>query len=218
MKYTNTTGRNDIVEAKVTVDTQNVYFYVQTEEYITMYDTTSSWMQLFVDVDSSTATGWYGYDFIINYSAKDEFTTTVARYNGKDGAYSFEVVGEVSYRAKENRMMIAIPQEMLGITNPNGIKFQFKWADSTTEITTMEQFYTDGDAAPLGRMNYTFQNCLDPEKAEQYVPGDRNETTEQQPEGDETKPGGCKAILGGVIVLACLIPVPFAISTKKKKH
>lgn len=218
--YVNETGRNDILSAKVTADTKNVYFYVDTREDITKSEEGTSWMQLFVDADCNVATGWYGYDYIINYSAKDEFTTTVARYNGTDNAYSFEIVGEVSYRAKENQMMIAVPQEMLGITNPCGIKFQFKWADSRTEITTMEQFYTDGDAAPLGRLNYTFQNCMDPKTAEQYVPTTDTtaESTEQQTEGNETKPGGCKAILGGVIVLACLIPVPFAISTKKKKH
>lgn len=218
VKYTNETGRNDILASKVTADTKNLYFYVETREDITKPEADTSWMQLFVDADGSTETGWYGYDYIINYSAKDEFTTTVARYNGADGAYSFEVIGEVSYRAKENRMMIAVPQELLGITNPNGIKFQFKWADSRTEITTMEQFYTDGDAAPLGRLNYTFQNCTDPETAEQYVPSDSaTESTEQQTSHEEQK-SGCKALVGGMITLACLIPVPFIVCTKKKKH
>ena len=221
VKYTNTTGRNDIIASKVTADTKNVYFYVETREYITMYDNESTWMQLFVDVDCNAQTGWYGYDYIINYSAKDEFTTTVARYNGTDGAYSYETVGEISYRAKENKMMIAVPMEMLGITNPNGIKLQFKWADSDSKINTMEQFYTDGDAAPLGRLNYTFQNCVNPETAEQYVPSDAQTETEVQPDetvNDETKPGGCKSAMGGMIVLVSLAALPFAVCTKKKKH
>ena len=218
VKYTNETGRNDILASKVTADTKNLYFYVETREDITKPEADTSWMQLFVDADGSTETGWYGYDYIINYSAKDEFTTTVARYNGADGAYSFEVIGEVSYRAKENRMMIAVPQELLGITNPNGIKFQFKWADSRTEITTMEQFYTDGDAAPLGRLNYTFQNCTDPETAEQYVPSDSaTESTEQQTSHEEQK-SGCKSVMTGALLLITLTAVPFAICTKKKKH
>ncbi|MBQ5793914.1 MAG: hypothetical protein IIW17_07830 [Clostridia bacterium] len=221
VKYTNTTGRNDILASKVTADTKNVYFYAETREYITMFDNNSTWMQLFVDVDCNTETGWYGYDFIINYGAKDEFTTTVARYNGKDGAYSFEVVGEVNYRAKENKMMIAVPMDLLGITNPSGIKLQFKWADSDSKIETMEQFYTDGDAAPLGRLNYTYQNCIDPKTAEQYVPStESTESTEQASEDvtEEIKPGGCKSIMGGVIVLIGLAALPFAICTKKKKH
>jgi hypothetical protein len=222
VKYTNTTGRNDILASKVTADTKNVYFYAETREYITMFDNNSTWMQLFLDVDCDANTGWYGYDYIVNYGAKDEFTTTVARYNGTDGAYSFEVVGEVNYRAKENKMMIAVPMEMLGITNPNGIKLQFKWADSDSKIETMEQFYTDGDAAPLGRLNYTYQNCIDPKTAEQYVPS--TETTEQSTDEvsgevtDEVKPGGCKSSMGGVIVLISLAALPFAVCSKKKKH
>ncbi|MBQ7378991.1 MAG: hypothetical protein IJW70_04835 [Clostridia bacterium] len=218
VKYTNTTGRNDIVSSKVTADTKNVYFYVETKDYITMYDNDSTWMQLFL---STGGEGWYGYDYIINYSAKDEFTTTVARYNGKDGEYSYEVVGEVSYRAKDNKMMIAVPLEMLGITNPNGIKFDFKWADSDSKITTMEQFYTDGDAAPLGRLNYTYQNCIDPEKAEQYVPGAEQTSEpagdESTTAGDETKPGGCKSAVGSTVILIGLAILP-CLTFKKKKH
>ncbi len=218
VKYTNDTGRNDIVSSKVTADTKNLYFYVQTKEYITMYDNDSSWMQLFLDADSNAQTGWYGYDFIINYGAKDEFSTTVARYNGTDGAFSFEVVGEINYRAKENQMMIAVPLEMLGITNPNGIKFNFKWVDSESKMTTMEQFYTDGDTAPLGRLNYTFQNCIDPATAEQYVPSEQSTDPGTSVPDNQTKPGGCKSLVGSMIVLACLVPVPFALLTKKKKH
>ena len=214
VKYTNTTGRNDILAAKVTADTKNVYFYVETREYITMFDTESTWMQLMLCTGGE---GWYGYDYVINYQAKDEFTTTVARYNGKDGAYSYEIIGEVSYRAKENKMMIAVPLEMLGITNPNGIKFQFKWVDSETKMTTMEQFYTDGDTAPLGRMNYTFQNCVDPATADPYVPGEQTTTTEEEMTSCEDENHGCKSTVSGVLLLIGLAAVPFVIG-KKKKH
>ena len=98
------------------------------------------------------------------------------------------------------------------------MNMNFKWVDSDSKMTTMEQFYTDGDAAPLGRLNYTYQNCIDPKTAEQYVPG--TETTEQSTDEvtDEVKPGGCKSSMGGVIVLISLAALPFAICTKKKKH
>ena len=164
--YTNTSGRNDIVSAKVTSDTKNLYFYVQTAHDISMYDTNSSWMQLYVNVDRRDdeigESGWYGYDFIVNYKAKNEFITTVAKYNGTDNAFSFETVGEVSYRAKDNEMMIAVPLEMLGIEGYKEINLEFKWADSETTYDEMEDFYCDGDVAPLGRLNYVYQN---------YIPG-----------------------------------------------
>ena len=158
-KLTDTTGRNDIVASKVTSDSKNIYFYVETKDEITMYDTNSTWMQLFINMDREQ-TGWYGFDYIINYSAKDAFTTTVAKYNGDNGAFSFEEVGEVSYRVKGNQMMIAVPLSMLGTEAYRELEIDFKWADSDTTITTMEQFYCEGDAAPLGRMNYTYQNYI----------------------------------------------------------
>ena len=162
-KYTNDTGRNDIVASKVTADTKNLYFYVETAEAITAADNSSSWMKLYVDIDSDGNTGWYGYDYIINYETKGDNTTTVAKYNGADGKYGFANVGEVSYKVDGNKMMIAVPQELVGVKDAyKELCFQFKWADSDTTYDEMEDFYCDGDVAPLGRMNYVFQN---------YVPG-----------------------------------------------
>ena len=207
--YVNETGRNDIVASKVTADTKNVYFYAQTRENIKRPKEGASWMQLFLDIDCNPDTGWCGYDYVVNYEVKDNFTTTVARFNGTGGTYSFETVGEVSFRHKETELMIAVPLDMLGITNPNGIKFRFKWADSTSKITTMEQFYTDGDAAPLGRLNYTFQNCVDPKTAEQYVPSDQQASEKEQKQG-------CKSALDSTVLIVFPAVLPFALTRKKK--
>ncbi len=164
--YQNTTGRNDIDVAKVTSDTKNLYFYVKTVSDISMFDTESSWMQLYLNVDGRDGengeSGWYGYDFVVNYKAKDAFTTTVAKYSGTDGKYGFESVGEVSYRVKDNEMMISVPLSLLGIEDYRAIDVEFKWADSETVYDEMEDFYCDGDVAPLGRLNFIYQN---------YIPG-----------------------------------------------
>ena len=157
-----TTGRNDIVAAKVTSDTEYVYFYAETAGNISMYNTDASWMQLFVNVDRNAENGWYGYDFIINYNAKDQNTTTVAKYSAVDGAFGFTEVGEVSYQVKGNKMMIAVPQAMLGIEGYKEIYVEFKWADADVQINEMEDFYSYGDAAPGGRLNHVYQN---------YIPG-----------------------------------------------
>ena len=175
-KYTNTSGRNDINASKVAADSKNVYFYVECAEPIPMYDNETSWMKLYIDADSNGNTGWYGYDFIVNYNVKSELVTTVAKYNGSNNAYSFEVVGEVPFRVKENKMMIEVPQEMLGVKGYKELCFQFKWADSETVYDEMEDFYCDGDVAPLGRMNYVFQN---------YIPGVSNIS---YPEDETTAP------------------------------
>ena len=185
-------------------------------------------MQLFIDADQDVSTGWYGYDFIINYAAKDEFTTTVAKYNGTDNAFSFEVVGEVSYRVKDNQMMIAVPLELLGVEHCDYMNFHFKWVDSDSRMTTMEQFYTEGDVAPLGRLNYVFNTVMPgsvpPEEAETDAETETAEDlvttpaeTDRESDGETTKPEkkGCGSSLLSIAAAVTAAASAFALSKKK---
>ncbi len=244
---TNTTGRNDIVSAKVTQDTTYLYFYVKTADGITKPVAGTSWMQLFLDVDGSVETGWYGYDFIINHNASEDFTTTVAKYSGSDGKYGFTDCGTVSYRVKGNQMMIAVPMEMLGIEYYNQLCMQFKWADSDTLLDEMADFYVDGDMAPLGRLNYVYQNYIPdvstditPAKVitvaekeageDSYFGSETTDTdaatdpesavtadpeTDPETETDTEAEAGCKAIAGGMMMLALLGTCAIALGKKK---
>lgn len=221
--YTDTTGRNDLTGFKITHDTKNVYFFAETRFDICKPVKDSSWMQLFIDADQDVKTGWYGYDFIVNYEAKDEFTTTVAKYNGKDGAYSFEVIGEVSYRAKGNQMMIAVPLTLLGVENYNDLTFDFKWVDSDSKITTMEQFYTEGDIAPLGRLNYVFTNHHPEENVQPpvYDEGTSAPVTDNGSEdGSDTDGKGCASAVATAILpcLAALTVAVLGVSKKRKEN
>ena len=156
---TNTSGRNDIVASKVISDSKNLYFYIETAENISAYDTGSSWMQVYINSDRDATTGWYGYDYIVNYRAEGDTVTTVAKYTGEDGAYGFTATEEkISYSVKNNKMMIAVPLAELGIENFHDIDVEFKIADSETIYDEMEDFYCDGDVAPLGRLNYIYRN------------------------------------------------------------
>ena len=221
--YTDTTGRNDLAAFKITHDTKNIYFYAETRFDITKPDRESSWMQLFIDADQDVKTGWYGYDYIVNYQAKDEFTTTVAKYNGTDNAFSFEVIGDVSYRVKGNQMMIAVPLELLGVEHCDYMNFHFKWVDSDSRMTTMEQFYTEGDVAPLGRLNYVFNTAMPGS-----TPSEENETeastalgappTEAPTDGETDAPEkGC-----GSVIPSLLVPMAIAggaaLTVKRKKE
>lgn len=163
--YTDKSGRNDIVAAKVTNDTKNAYFYVETEGSIKKYDGNSSWMQLFVNVDGDAQNGWYGYDYIINYDVKNDYTTTVAKCVSTDGSYNFKNVGAVTYKVVDNQMMVEVPLEMLGIEDYRQVYIEFKWADADegVKFDEMEDFYCFGDAAPMGRLNYIYQT---------YIPGE----------------------------------------------
>ncbi|NLD61624.1 hypothetical protein GX645_04145 [Candidatus Sumerlaeota bacterium] len=152
---TNNTGRNDIALAKVAHDLQNLYFYVETTGTITTPDSASSWMQLFLDTDENNQ-GWYGYDYIANYQWKSAGKTTLAKATSLDNAYQFIVVADLDYKIQDNKMMIKVPLEQLGLANATTLKFEFKWGDSTSTLDTMEKMYTDGDTAPIGRLNFSF--------------------------------------------------------------
>ena len=220
--YTNTSGRNDIVSAKVTSDTKNLYFYVQTKHDITMFDTESSWMQIYLNVDrrdgENGESGWYGYDYIVNYRAKDAFTTTLAKYNGTNGDYGFAEVGEISYRAKDNEMMISIPLSMLGIEGYKEINVEFKIADSETVYDEMEDFYCDGDVAPLGRANYVYQNYI-PGVSEITYPNTESDTlpdtTLEDVTTTETPSGGCASVVSMAVVATLICGVGYVVLRKK---
>ncbi len=156
------TGNNDIVEAKVTSDTENLYFYVRCAKDISEYNTENSWMQLFVNTNNNSADTWYGYDFLINATPKSTDKTTVASCSSKDGMLETAEIGEVSYKVEGAEMMISVPLSMLGIENYKEMYIEFKWADADQGIkyTTIEDFYLYGDVAPLGRLNWIYQNYI----------------------------------------------------------
>ena len=154
---TDTSGNNDIVAAKVVHDSKNIYFYVETADDISSPGK-GSWMQLFVNSDYDGYTGFYGFDYIVNYSPTASGRTTVAKCKKTDAGLAVESEETVYYKASGKKMMITVPLEYIGISDSSDIKIAFKWVDSDTKITTMEQMYSEGDIAPLGRLCYTFQN------------------------------------------------------------
>ena len=158
-KLTDTTGRNDITDIKVTNDLTNLYFYIKTADTIVRPEAgkRSSWMQLMLNVDCKE-TGWYGYDFIINGTPKSDTVTTLDAH-GENG---FAPVQDISYRVRGNEIMFSVPMEYLGITACDRICLQFKAVDSDTLIDEAEDLYIEGDCAPLGRPNFIYQT---------YIPG-----------------------------------------------
>ncbi len=161
-RYTNYTGSNDIVGAKVIHDTEFVYFYVETAKDIVQPQGGGAWMQLFLNTDSDAKNGWYGYDYIVNYAPESDSITTVVKCEaGEDGGLVTSPAGTVSYRVEYNKLMVAVPMEYFG-GDCERIYLEFKWADADqgAAFRTAEDFYTNGDAAPLGRLNWIYRNYL----------------------------------------------------------
>jgi len=147
--YINATGRNDIVAAKVSWDRDNVYLYVRTHEPLTPRSD-PNWMLLFVDADCNAATGWLGYDFVVNRAPAKAATATLER---NQGGYRWGSPTEVPCRMLGNELELAIPRSALGIAAlPAAI--DFKWADNIQQTGEPSDFTLNGDAAPNDRFNY----------------------------------------------------------------
>jgi len=151
--YTNSTGRNDIVEAKVARDANHIFFYVKTAEKLSP-STDRNWMMLFIDADRDKNTGWNGYEYMINRQNPKGGKVIVERNIG--GHWEWEVIGEMPYTVKNDRLEIAVSRQLLGI-KATAIDMEFKWNDNMQEIGNIMDFYVNGDSAPGGRFNFIYK-------------------------------------------------------------
>lgn len=147
-RYVNRTGRNDIVRAKVARDRRNIYFMVECREPLTP-DTSPNWMWLLINVDRDAATGWEGYDFILN-------RTQAGTLEVCTGGWNWRTVGKVRYSVRGNRLEVAIPRRLLGLEGSRPLDFTFKWADNIQVPGDIMDFYISGDTAPLGRFAWRY--------------------------------------------------------------
>ncbi len=149
-RYTNQTGRNDIIAAKVAHDGKRAYFYVRTSAPLTP-ETDPNWMLLFLNTDANPTNGWLGYDFVINREVLSKTKTRLQR-QGADG-YHWVNAGKLSYRASGCELEIAVPLADLGIRALPAV-IDFKWADNIQQTAEWSDFTLNGDAAPNDRFNY----------------------------------------------------------------
>lgn len=149
--YTNTTGRNDILLSKVARDDQNITFYVQTDKTLTEKDG-KDWMTLYLNTDRNHATGWEGYDFVINRVSPG--SKAYLEYNDT-GKWEWKPLSEVSYSVSGNVLQIQVPRSVLGLTEDE-IDIEFKWADNIDVSGDAINFLLYGCSAPFGRFNYRY--------------------------------------------------------------
>ena len=150
--YTNTTGRNDIVSAKVARDDSYIYFYVETADNLTD-KTDPKWMRLFIDIDRNKATGWEGYDFIVNRLNPQDSAVVEKSLN----SWNWETAGKTEYVVDGNTLVLKINRAVLGIAGGQALDFEFKWSDNMQEDGNIMDFYVNGDVAPGSRFNYIYK-------------------------------------------------------------
>lgn len=150
LHYINNTGRNDIVKAKVSRDKKYIYFYVETKEDMSSPGE-GRWMRLFIDIDRNKASGWEGYDFVINRISP----SGKALLERSEKGWEWHPAGRVSYAVSGNKMEIKVPRSLLGLRRKPD--FEFKWSDNMQQDGNIMDFWVNGDVAPGGRFNYHYR-------------------------------------------------------------
>ncbi|MEI7928799.1 MAG: hypothetical protein WCH40_09630, partial [Verrucomicrobiales bacterium] len=153
IRYADNSSRNDLVLAQVARDEKFLFFHVQTAAALTPA-ADQDWMMLYLDADANPATGWHGYDFLVNRSREGDICS-LERYNAE--SKTWDKVAMVPLIWAGNQLTLSIPREMLGAGIAAGkLKLDFKWVDNIPASGEVMDFYSKGDAAPDARFNYHF--------------------------------------------------------------
>ena len=153
--YINHTGRNDIIEAKVSYNVDNIYFYARTNNLTTNYSD-PNWMFLFLNTDANYTTGWLGYDYVINRAVQSAQTTSLERNDGS-GSYVWTKEADLSFAVQGKELELMIPRQLLNIPSSSPVTIDFKWTDNIQQDGTWSDFTLNGDAAPPDRFNFRAQ-------------------------------------------------------------
>ncbi|MBR5601668.1 MAG: hypothetical protein IKW24_03485 [Clostridia bacterium] len=227
--YTEFSGRNDIIGARVARDDEFVYFFVECNEDITPY-TDPLWMVLYLDTDQSSQ-GWETFEYVLNKTSPTATEAVLERFTGN--GYETEVVGKVSYTVDGKYMQVAVPKSMLGLSGYD-FTINFSWTDNVHDASDkgtqtadgawvystfsgdILDFYTSGDVAPGMRFKYSYQSTAANAGIEQDTTEDTTaESGEQSTDnegGEEStteapEQNGCKSVamwIGFVLIPAAL--------------
>ncbi len=219
--YTETSGRNDIIGARVARDEDTIWFYVECNEAITPY-TDPLWMNLYIDCDPQNQ-GWETFDYIANKSPASADTLVLERFTG-DG-YASEKVADVQYRVDGRYMVVEIPKSALGLAG-HDYTINFAWTDNvhdegdyTAFSGDIMDFYISGDVAPGARFKFSYISTAENAGLDATTepvttaPAPAESTTADTPatEGENDAPArGCTsalalAALPVLLVAACLV-------------
>ena len=142
LHYTDTTGRNDIIETHVSVTKKDIIFEAITAETLSP-STGKNWMLLYIDADT-LAPGWEGFDYLVSGGQ-------LQRYNAV--TQQWQAITSVAMSTEGNRLTINVPRKSLHLKG-NAFTLDFKWADNPTDPSDIISVSTTGDTAPNRRFRY----------------------------------------------------------------
>jgi len=148
--YANTSGRNDIVAAKVSGDAERAWFQVRTRLALASSVGAQNWMLLLLDVDGDATNGWMGYDFVVN-RAREQGMARIEKHRGS--GWNWTSVGEARMMGAGDQLELELSWKQIGLPGPPPI-LDFKWADYLEGTGDWSDFTLNGDVAPNDRFNY----------------------------------------------------------------
>jgi hypothetical protein len=146
--YTDHSGRNDIVEARVAHTVDQLSFYVRCRDRITSPGSTD-WMVLYLDTAGDRSAGWNGFDIAINRSRDRDGSASVQRWDG-----GWTDLGTARFAVAGAELAIQVPRALCGGSGP--VSLSFSWADNVGADIDSRRFIDRGDTAPNGRFSYYF--------------------------------------------------------------
>ena len=153
LRYTNTTGRNDIEVCKVARDREQVYFLAQARAELSPASE-PNWMWLLIDADGNPKTGWCGCEFIVNRTSGGQGEAWLEKH--KSG-FEWEKVAKVPLAVRGRQLHVAVPRESLGLGEGTDLSLNFKWLDNAQQPGEVMDLYLSGDVAPEGRYLYRYE-------------------------------------------------------------
>ncbi len=149
--YKNNTGRNDIEEVRAATTADSICFYVSTASALTERAVGDlRYMNVWLGIEGKSG-GWNNLQYVINRSEADGKASIDKIENG-----AFVLTGaqaEVYYG--ENYMILIVPKSAVGVEG-NTFGMQFKVTDNLQKDFDITDLYTNGDCAPIGRINYSY--------------------------------------------------------------
>ena len=239
-KYTETSGRNDIIGAQVARDGEFVYFLVECKDNITPY-TDSLWMNLYLDTDQSKQ-GWNTFEFVLNKTAASEKTLVLEKFTAENDYSKTEKVADVEYKVDGRYMTVKISKADLGLSG-NDYTINFAWTDNVHDEGDYAKFsgdildfYLSGDVAPGGRFKFSYvvadeggdstdtePSVTQPTEDPTEAPTDPVETPTEAPDETptedvtETPKKGCKSSVAAGTAAIAMAAVAAAVLKKRKE-
>ncbi len=162
-RYVDRSARNDFTDAQIARDAKTVYFHIRTAAPIQpltadkRYDDftgITSWMMVLVDTDRNPATGWNGYDVLLNRKRQGALCSIETNMGG---GWKWKRIADAPIAWGATDLEIAVPRTALGFARAAPIRFDFKWVDNLPNRPDILDCYRTGDAAPNGRLNFRYE-------------------------------------------------------------